>query len=214
MEPEKEADRASSYLTNGITDFIGGCAAALVNSFDTSCLYRAFCRPTYTYITVLRVLSPLVGSDRSIKYQGQELSKVRYIPGSLKGGAKIVPCSCVHGVYGTDQSTPEFYHKAQVVPRAGIQRHALSNRRKQNQALRVSIYKHIHPALWHQCSIINAVQFRTATWINAALSLSLSLSLSQPVCCLATHCHTPLSPWSLNINNYTLSGVKCWPIKM
>lgn len=120
MEPEKEADRASSYLTNGITDFIGGCAAALVNSFDISCLYRAFCRPTYTYITVLRVLSPLVGSDRSIKYQGQELSKVRYIPGSLKGGAKIVPCSCVHGVYGTDQSTPEFYHKAQVVPHAGI----------------------------------------------------------------------------------------------
>jgi len=34
MEPEKEADRASSYLTNGITAFIGGCAAAVVNSFE------------------------------------------------------------------------------------------------------------------------------------------------------------------------------------
>ena len=89
MEPEKEADRASSYLTNGITDFIGGCAAALVNSFDISCLYRAFCRPTYTYITVLRVLSPLVGSDRSIKYQGQELSKVRYIPEVWKVGQRL-----------------------------------------------------------------------------------------------------------------------------
>ena len=175
----------------------------ILTQLSISCLYRAFCRPTYTYITTsTKGAVPTCGLWQKYRISGTGGIKSQIYTWSLKGGAKIVPCSCVHDVYGTDQSTPEFYHKAQVVPHSGILRHALSNRKKTKASTESLASVDNHPALWNQCSISNAC----CTFSNSNMDKCSSLSLSQLVCCLATHCHTH---YHHDHSNWQLYTIRC-----